>query len=244
MHFFTEQDLTGAETVCLEQDNAHHLIHVLRAHAGEKVEISDKCGRTYSCTLTDTAVGRAFLSVDSEIVRDRELPSRVTLYQGLPKGDKMALIIQKAVELGVSRIVPVLMSRSIARPDKKSAARKAERWQKIAESAAKQCGRAVIPEVTPVTGYEEALREASGEDRFILPYECAEGMDRSRRIFSELAQARGIAVMIGPEGGFDPAEVQKAGEAGAEIVTLGSRILRTETAGLTVLSWIVFQLDR
>ena len=141
-------------------------------------------------------------------------------------------------------IVPVLMSRSIARPDKKSAARKAERWQKIAESAAKQCGRAVIPEVTPVTGYEEALREASGEDRFILPYECAEGMDRSRRIFSELAQARGIAVMIGPEGGFDPAEVQKAGEAGAEIVTLGSRILRTETAGLTVLSWIVFQLDR
>ena len=243
MHFFTEQDLTGAAEVLLDGPAAHHMIHVLRAHPGEKAEISDSRGRIYDCTLIGIREDGAMLSVDREIQKNRELPSRITLYQGLPKGDKMSLIIQKAVELGVGRIAPVIMERSVARPDRKSAAHKLQRWQKIAASAAEQCGRAVIPEVLPVRAFDEVLGEAAEADRFLLPYECAEGMERTRSLFSDLPAAGEIAVMIGPEGGYTPQEIESAEKAGAMIMTLGNRILRAETAAITALSWIVFQLE-
>ncbi len=243
MHFFTEQDLSEAASVVLSGESAHHLLHVLRIRPGEIIELSDACGRTYRCQLTGTSQEGAVFSVEGEIEKNRELPCRITLFQSLAKGDKMAFVIQKAVELGVARIVPVITERTVARPDHKGAAHKRERWQKIAQSAAKQCGRAVIPEVDPVVMFDDALEDAAASDHFLFPYECAEGMTRSREVFNRIEPGSSVSIMIGPEGGFELAEVDAARRAGALIVTLGSRILRTETAALTALSWLVFKLE-
>ena len=243
MHFFTEQDLSHASSVTLKGDDAHHLIHVLRARCGEQAELSDACGRTYLCTVESLTGGEVRFAVGGKIEGDRELPASVTLYQSIVKGDKMDLIIQKAVELGTARIVPVITGRTVARPDEKSARRKQERWQKIAASAAEQCGRARIPEVAPVCPFDEALLEAERADRFLFPYECASGMDQTRSVLTEIEAGSSVAVMIGPEGGFKLSEVEKARDAGACILTLGSRILRAETAALTALSWLVYQLE-
>ena len=243
MHFFTDDDLTEAGKVYLDEDNTHHLLNVLRAGIGDQLEVSDACGRTYSCTILETESKAAVCSVDREIERNRELPCGITLFQSVAKGDKMDWVIQKAVELGVTRIVPVITGRTIARPDAKSAAHKVQRWSRIAESAAKQCGRAVIPEVSEVIMFPEAVSQAALCDRFIFPYECAAGMEHTREVFSSVQPGMTVSVMIGPEGGFKPSEVSEAKAAGAHILTLGSRILRTETAALTVLSWLVYQLE-
>ena len=243
MHFFTDEDLTGARKVCLDEENTHHLLNVLRADTGDQLEVSDACGRTYSCTILETADKTAVCSVDREIEQNRELPCEITLFQSIAKGDKMDWVIQKAVELGVTRIVPVITGRTIARPDAKSGAHKVQRWSRIAESAAKQCGRSVIPEISEVILFPEAVTQAASCDRFIFPYECAAGMKHSREVFSSVQPGMTVSVMIGPEGGFEPLEVSEAKDAGAHILTLGSRILRTETAALTALSWLVYQLE-
>ena len=243
MHFFTDDDLTGAEKVCLDEENTHHLLNVLRAAVGDQIEMSDACGRTYSCTILETKDKTAVCSVDHEIEQNRELPCKITLFQSIAKGDKMDWVIQKAVELGVTRIVPMITGRTIARPDPKSAAHKVKRWNRIAESAAKQCGRAVIPGISEVVMFPEAVSQASSCDWFIFPYECAEGMGHTREIFASVQPGTTISVMIGPEGGFKLSEVSEAKEAGAHILTLGNRILRTETAALTALSWLVYQLE-
>ena len=243
MVFFTDQDLTRADTVTLRGESAHHLLHVLRARAGERIDLSDASGRTYRCTLIQSGEDSALFSVDDEIEKDRELPCTVTLFQSIAKGEKMSFVIQKSVELGVDRIVPVVTRRTVVRPDSKGAAHKRERWQKIAEAAAKQCGRARIPEISAVASFDEALRQASLSDVFIFPYECAEGMSRTRQVFEGIGRGASVSLMIGPEGGFEVSEVSAAQEAGAQVITLGSRILRTETAALTALAWLVYHME-
>ncbi|MBQ1394808.1 MAG: 16S rRNA (uracil(1498)-N(3))-methyltransferase [Lachnospiraceae bacterium] len=243
MHFFTDDDLTGAEKVYLDEGNTHHLVHVLRADIGDKIEVSDACGRTYACTILETEDKTAVCSVDHEIKSNRELSCDITLFQSIAKGEKMDWVIQKAVELGATRIVPMITGRTIVRPDPKGASHKVQRWSRIAESAAKQCGRAVIPEISEVTMFPEAVSQASSCDWFIFPYECAEGMAYSREIFGSIQPGSTVSVMIGPEGGFEPSEVSEAKRSGAHILTLGNRILRTETAALTALSWLVYQLE-
>ena len=155
----------------------------------------------------------------------------------------MELIVQKAVELGVYKIIPVAAKRCIVRLDERKAASKVQRWQGIAESAAKQSKRAVIPEVTNVSCFSEAVRMASAMDVRLIPYELAEDMSKTKERMGALAPGQEIAVFIGPEGGFEEAEVALALEGGLEPITLGKRILRTETAGLTVLSWIMYMLE-
>ena len=172
-----------------------------------------------------------------------ELPARVYLFQALPKADKMELIIQKAVELGVYRIIPVAARRCIVKLDERKAASKIQRWQGIAEAAAKQSKRAVIPEVTGVSGFEEAVRTASAMDVRLIPYELAEDMSKTKEQIGALQPGQEIAVFIGPEGGFEEAEIALALSNGVEPITLGKRILRTETAGMTVLSWIMYMLE-
>ena len=243
MHFFTGEDLTEAKKVYLVEEDTHHLLNVLRAGIGDQIEVSDACGRTYSCTILETEDKTAVCSVDHEIEQNRELSCDITLFQSIAKGEKMDWVIQKAVELGVTRIVPMITGRTIARPDPKSAAHKTQRWSRIAESAAKQCGRAVIPEIGEVVMFPEALSQAKSCDCFIFPYECAAGMAYSREIFSSIQPGMTVSVMIGPEGGFKLSEVSEAKAAGAHILTLGNRILRTETAALTALSWLVYQLE-
>lgn len=172
-----------------------------------------------------------------------ELSSRLILYQGLPKGDKMELIVQKAVELGVSRIVPVSLKRCVVKLDAKKAEAKRRRWQAVAESAAKQSGRSVIPQVDPVMTLEEALRDAKALDFRLIPYECARGMEEARSVLGKIQKGRSTGVFIGPEGGFEKSEVEAAVEAGAHPISLGRRILRTETAGICILSVLMFHLE-
>lgn len=243
MHFFTDMDLEGLDTVIMAGDDAHHLLHVLRAEPGTELEMTDACGRIYICTLRKAQKDRAVLAVGEEIPADRELPCHITLYPCVAKSDKMAFIIQKATELGVSEIVPVISERTVVRPDQKCAAHKRERWQKIAEAAAKQCGRARIPEIQPIKPIAEAVRQAGEAGLFMLPYECADDPVETRALMEQVRDCGHLSVMIGPEGGFSSEEVKTAQSEGAQVITLGKRILRAETAAITILSWLVYEME-
>ena len=172
-----------------------------------------------------------------------ELPSRIYLFQGLPKSDKMELIIQKAVELGAYEIIPMATRRAVVKLDKKKEESKRKRWQGIAESAAKQSKRMVIPQIAPLMNFREAVEYAKELDVKLIPYELAEGMEETRRFIESIVPGQSIAVFIGPEGGFAPEEIELARENGLSPVTLGKRILRTETAGMTVLSILMYYLE-
>ena len=179
-----------------------------------------------------------------EMEADTEPASKLYLFQGLPKSDKMELIVQKAVELGVYQVIPVAMKRSVVRLDDKKAAKKADRWNSIAESAAKQAGRSRIPEVTMPLSYNEALKMAEELDVTLLPYELAGGMEVTREVIRQIKSGQSVGIFIGPEGGFEPEEVDAAVSMGAKVITLGRRILRTETAGLATLAVLMFELEK
>ena len=172
-----------------------------------------------------------------------ELASAVTLFQGLPKSDKMDLIVQKCVELGVDRIVPVSTKRAVVKLDAKKEQTRLKRWNTISESAAKQSGRGVIPEVSGVMSFEKALEEAKKLDVLLIPYERAEHMVETRRVMGEIRPGQSVGIFIGPEGGFEESEVEEAVAAGARAITLGRRILRTETAGLAVMAMLGYLLE-
>ena len=155
----------------------------------------------------------------------------------------MELIVQKCVELGVYQVIPVAMKRCVVKLDEKKAAKKVERWNGIAESASKQAGRGIIPEVLPVHSYRDALVMAEKLDVMLLPYELAEGMEATKEIIQSIRPGQSIGIFIGPEGGFEKEEVDLAVEKGAQVITLGKRILRTETAGLAILSVLMFHLE-
>ncbi|MBQ8117308.1 MAG: 16S rRNA (uracil(1498)-N(3))-methyltransferase [Lachnospiraceae bacterium] len=216
---------------------------VCRQTSGERSANGQPAGRQSA----DGGATCGFGIVDCELrfVKEEgvELPVKITLFQGLPKADKMELIIQKAVELGVYRVVPVEMKRCVVKLDAKKAKAKTARWQQIAEAAAKQSKRAVIPEIAEPVSFRQALESAEKMQVKLLPYELAEGMEKTRTLLQAIAPGQEVAVFIGPEGGFDEAEVQAAREQGMEPITLGRRILRTETAGMTVLSWLVYLLE-
>ena len=212
---------------------------------GDKIcVINGQNNKEYYCEIT--AVGND--AVDTRICEiresDQELGNEIVLFQGLPKSDKMELIIQKAVELGVHTIVPVSTDRTVVKLDAKKEANKRKRWMSISESAAKQSGRLRIPEVTPVVSYREALEMAKKMDVRLIPYELAEGMEKTRELMSSIQPGQSVAVFIGPEGGFESSEIEKAMEIGAWPITLGKRILRTETAGLVTLAMLVYNLER
>ena len=151
--------------------------------------------------------------------------------------------MQKAVELGVYEIIPVATKRAVVKLDEKKASKKVERWNSIAESGAKQSGRNVIPKVAEMMSFKEAVQYAKALDVTLIPYELAEGMQETKQIISEIQPGQSVGVFIGPEGGFETAEVEFAMEHGVKPVTLGKRILRTETAGLTTLSILMYHLE-
>ena len=156
----------------------------------------------------------------------------------------MELIVQKAVELGVYKIVPVAMKRCVVRLDDKKAAKKVERWGEIARSAAKQSGRGIVPKVGGLLKFDEALMLSKELDVVMIPYELAEGMEQTKQIMESVKPGQSVGIFIGPEGGFEKEEVEQAKEAGASEITLGKRILRTETAGLTALSILMYHLEK
>ena len=246
MHrFFVEEPAMGENSITITGGDVNHIKNVLRMSVGDKIcVINGQNNKEYYCEIT--AVGND--AVDTRICEiresDQELGNEIVLFQGLPKSDKMELIIQKAVELGVHTIVPVSTDRTVVKLDAKKEANKRKRWMSISESAAKQSGRLRIPEVTPVVSYREALEMAKKMDVRLIPYELAEGMEKTRELMSSIQPGQSVAVFIGPEGGFESSEIEKAMEIGAWPITLGKRILRTETAGIVTLAMLVYNLER
>lgn len=243
-HFFVTPQQISGDKIRIEGGDVNHMKNVLRMKLHEKAEISDGESRTYLCEVEAYEEDVAILHILEEMEADTEPASKLYLFQGLPKSDKMELIVQKAVELGVYQVIPVAMKRSVVRLDDKKAAKKADRWNSIAESAAKQTGRSRIPEVTMPLSYKEALKMAEELDVTLFPYELAGGMEVTREVIRQIKSGQSVGIFIGPEGGFEPEEVDAAVSMGAKIITLGRRILRTETAGLATLAVLMFELEQ
>ena len=242
-YFFVTPDQVRDGCCLITGQDVNHIRNVLRMRPGEQVGIRDGISRNYICTLEKIGEEEILARIVSEEEGGSELPARLWLFQGLPKGDKMDWIIQKAVELGVCGIVPMATRRSVVRLDQKKAEAKVRRWNAVSESAAKQSGRMIVPKVCQAVSFSQACAMVQKMDVGLIPYELAEDMSRTRRILENLRPGQDVAVFIGPEGGFAEEEIALALEGGLEPVTLGRRILRTETAGLTVLSWMVYLLE-
>ena len=242
--FFVTHDQVGEDKIRIQGSDVNHMKNVLRMRPGEEVMVSDGNNRQYRCRVEDYQEGEAVLAILEAGLVDTELPSRIYLFQGLPKQEKMELIVQKAVELGVCQVIPVQTRRCVVKLDAKKAAKKVQRWQQIAESAAKQAGRGYIPAVSEVMTFQEALAFSETLDIRLIPYELADGMDGTRKILDGIRPGQSVGIFIGPEGGFEKEEVGRAVEAGALPITLGKRILRTETAGIAVLSILMYRLEK
>ncbi len=239
--FFIPSENISENRIIINGSDVNHIKNVLRYKKGNKIDVSDSSGNLYSCIIEDIGEEVVELSILEKKKSESELSVKIMLFQGMPKGDKMDLIVQKTVELGVSEIIPVNMERSIVKLDKKKALTRTERWNKISESAAKQSGRGIIPKVHTPVSFKDALELCRDMDMIVIPYENADGIRGAEKIIKEAAKQTKTAVFIGPEGGFSAEEIEVAERYGAKMITLGKRILRTETAGLTVLSLLMFE---
>ena len=245
---FYVEDCRDAQTgITITGEDVNHIKNVLRLSIGDSITICDGAGKEYVCQIAELDKEHVYAEIVDINQNAAELPCKITLFQGMPKSDKMEFIIQKAVELGAAQIAPVMMKRTVVKLEEKKKDKKRERYQMIAESAAKQSGRGVIPEILDFMTYGEALQYARTFDALLVPYESAEGITYARTVIAqaaELPEGSKIGIFIGPEGGFAKEEIDAAKEAGAKILTLGNRILRTETAGLAILSILMFQMEQ
>ncbi len=240
MHkFFVDPSSVEADIIKIGGEDSHHISRVLRLKEDDEVIVCDKNGIDYYCSVKSIEKDEVTVWILKKEVSKTEPPIEITLYQGVPKGDKLETVIQKCVELGAVAIVPVAMKRSVAIIKDKE--KKQIRMQRIAMEAAKQCGRAKIPEVLQTMSFKEAIVHSNMCDLKILPYE-AENELSLKTVLKNNEKAKKIAVFIGPEGGFDDEEVSIAKDNGFEIVTLGPRILRTETAPLACISAIMYEI--
>lgn len=241
--FVSPEQIQGTKAYITGSD-FNHIKNVLRMKIGEEIALSNgvdqKEYRVGIVAYTEDTVECELRFIKED---GMELPAEIYLFQGLPKGDKMELIIQKAVELGVHEIIPVSMNRCVVRLDEKKASSKLKRWQTIAEAAAKQSKRGIIPKIHEVLSFEQALSYADDMQVKMLPYELANGMEETKQVISSIRPGDKVAVWIGPEGGFDKQEVSKASDCGFRPISLGKRILRTETAGMTVLSILMYHME-
>lgn len=245
--FFVEQNqiqnIDGKpQTITIDNEDAAHISKSLRMRVGEKIVVCDGLSKEYDCTI-QTVGTQVTLAVDSWKLSENEPPYRVVLYQALVKGDKFETVIQKAVECGVSEIVPVQTARVDVKPDEKSMEKRLVRYQKIAKEAAGQSGRALVPKVRPLMKMKEALEDASHNQLAFVCYENDEHLTLKRLLQKDRPQT--IAFFVGPEGGFSQEEIALAGQYGVQSVGLGKRILRTETAGSFVLAALslMYELD-
>lgn len=241
--FFIKPEQILEESAYITGSDVNHIKNVLRMKPGEQILVSDGESRDYLCEiteLTDTQIKARIVDIEGE---NRELGARLYLFQGLPKGDKMELIIQKAVELGVYQVIPVETKRSVVKLDAKKAKNKVARWNAIAESAAKQSKRQIIPKVGDVCTFKEALAYAKGLDMAVIPYEEAKDMQYTKQVLAKVKAGMDVGIFIGPEGGFSEGEIEAATAQEVVPITLGKRILRTETAGLMILSVLMYQLE-
>lgn len=233
--FFIDENITDGHYLITGED-ARHIERSLRMKCSEELTLVSPDKTEYTCVIEGFSNGSVEVKVVSSKPSISEPTVEVTLYQSLTKGDKMELVVQKSVELGVARIVPVVTSRCISRPDKKTLSKKVERWQKIALSAAQQSHRGIVPRVAEVLSFDEALSDTEQNDLSLIFYEG--GGESLKTLLGGFCKGR-IGIFIGCEGGFDPSEVDKANSQNVRSATLGRRILRTETAPLASLSAIM-----
>ena len=241
--FYVGQDSIYNNNIDITGTDVNHIKNVLRLGKGDWVIACDGSGRDYISRIMDMDNGIIRLSVEKVQESGTELGTSLVLFQGLPKSGKMEFIIQKAVELGVSEIVPVITKRCVVKLDACKTVKKKERWQKIAEAAAKQSGRGIVPEVHVPVILKDAFDIAGSLEYNIIPYELQDGMEKSREIIKEACSKKSTGIFIGPEGGFEKGEIEEAVNRGIMPVSLGKRILRTETAGMAVLSIMMFQMQ-
>lgn len=245
MHrFYVNQDQFSADSITIIGTDVNHIKNVLRMKQGDEILICNGQGKDYYCIINKVSEEKIVAQINSVKDTDTELKSKITLFQGIPKKDKFELIIQKAVELGVAEIVPVMTSRVVVKlDDERKEEKKRQRWQAIAMEAAKQSGRGVVPTIQPVHSFFDAIKLLSKKDLALIPYEKANDMNYTRDILSKIKNYSSIGVFIGPEGGFDEEEIKVAMENNIKPITLGRRILRTETAGLAILSMMILMLE-
>lgn len=235
--FFADSEIT-TETYIISGEDAGHISKSLRMKTGEEITVVTPTQTQADCVIEDISGEQVFLKVLNKKPCENEPSTAITLYQALPKGDKMEYIIQKSVELGVTKIVPVISARCISRPDEKSLSKKQLRWQKIAKEAAQQSRRGIIPKIEKAITFKQAVAQLEKENtQNIIFYEC--GGESVKKLLADTPE--NINIFIGSEGGFEPAEVEMIENIGGHSATLGKRILRAETAPLAALSIIMFQ---
>ena len=239
--FFVPKENIFENKIKITGEDVAHITRVLRMTKGEKLCLCDGAGNNYDAVISEIDAKKIECTIESKEKAGTEANIEVTLFQGIPKGSKMEYIIQKTTELGIVRIVPCQMARSVSKIDAKDSKKKQVRWQKIAEEAAKQSGRGIIPEVLEPVGFDEALKMMGESDLAFAPYECEENNSIKTTLLAGKS-AKTISFMIGPEGGYDIAEIEKLKDKNIKTVTLGKRILRTETAGEAVLAMIMYEL--
>lgn len=242
--FFVEPSQIQGNRIVITGSDFNHIKNVLRMKAGEEIAVSNGMdGKEYRCGIEAFSEEEVICTLRFIKEDGVEIPSRIYLFQGLPKADKMELVVQKAVELGACEIIPMATGRAVVKLDEKKAKAKTARWQGIAEAAAKQSKRGIIPRITEVMSMKEAIAYAESIDVRLIPYELAENMAKTKEIINGIRPGESVAVFIGPEGGFEEKEIAAAMEGGCIPITLGKRILRTETAGFTVLSWLMYHFE-
>ena len=241
-NFFVEESARTGESFQITGADYNHIRNVLRMHPGDVFLVS--CGgQSHLCRLESFGEDTVMAAIQEENYQDTELGVELYLFQGLPKSDKMELIIQKAVELGAAGVIPVEMKRCVVKLEEKKKKSRRERWQAIAESAAKQSKRSAIPEVHDAISYKDAMELAGEMDLFLVPYENKDGMAPTAAALRDLRPGMSVGILIGPEGGFSEEEIDTAIRAGGRAISLGRRILRTETAAITAVGMCMLHTE-
>ena len=240
--FFVTQDKITENQIIIDTEDVAHISRVLRLGIGDHVTVCDSQGTDYEAEIAEMEQKQIVCSITEKRASESEPNIKVTLFQGLPKASKMEYIIQKTTELGISEIVPVKLSRCVVKIDnKKDERKKLDRWQKISEAAAKQSGRGIVPQISEIMTLDEVIKRSKEFDLFFVPYECEEQKTLKEVLLSR-SDIKTVGFIIGPEGGFDPAETEKLRENGIDTITLGKRILRTETAGEAVVAMTMYEI--
>lgn len=245
LHIFADPSQMTGEILRITGNEVNHIKNVLRMKPGEEISVSNGVDqKEYRYGIETIGEDEILCRLHFVKENDVELPVRVLLFQGLPKGDKMDFIVQKAVEMGVAEIIPVEVKRSVVRLDDQKRAKKTRRWQTIAEAAAQQSRRGIVPEVHAPMKMDEALAYARTHSTVrLIPYELQPDDGSTKQIIEDLQPGETVSVFIGPEGGFEPDEIKAAKESGVRPISLGKRILRTETAAIAFLSWLIYRFE-
>ncbi len=240
-NFFVDESEKQGSCFVITESDFNHISNVLRMKTGDEILVS--CNGQASLCKIEIFSDYVKAEIIEENYHNTSLPVKLHLFQGLPKSDKMELIIQKAVELGVEEITPVEMSRCVVKVDEKKKKSKKERWQLIAESAAKQSKRVIIPKVNDIISYKQFLEKAEALSLLLVPYENKEGMKATKEALSLIKNGDTVGILIGPEGGFSETEIEQAENKGGKTISLGSRILRTETAAITATAMCMLHIE-